>query len=348
MIGSDRPGEWQAAAERAGAHDVYYRLAYHELYGYTGRRPLGYAYEDGGEALFHPFLLCPIERVGDRLVPERLVDISTVYGYTGPVATTDSPDFLREAWRGFDAWCREAGVVSEFIRFNPLLRAERFAAPDSKVQLNRATVLVRLDGGEAGLLAGYDPAHRKKVRKAARKGVVCREADLAEGLPAFVRIYEETMREQNAPPFYFFPPAYYEGLRSRLRDATRLFFADHGGRPVAAALMLAHGDTLYSHLSGSLAASKHLSANNLLFHEILVWGLARGYRRLHLGGGRTSRPEDPLLRFKRNFSNVLLPFHIGERVFDRERYDALCAAWIDQAAGERAPSALQPYRMPVG
>jgi hypothetical protein len=337
--------QWLACMQNAGAADVYYLPAYHRLYEFQGVQCLAYAASVGGEALFHPFLLRPIARIGRIDAPPGLSDIETVYGYSGPVATTTSPDFLAEAWRGFEGWCREQNVVCEFIRFSPLLRSERFAAPQTEVKLDRETVEIRLEGGEDALWQGYESAQRNRVRKAIRRGLTCHETSLADGLATFRDLYEGTMRRAGATDFYFFPDSYYRDLRRTLSDDTKLFVVKYGRDPIAAGLFFANGPTLHYHLGASREDALPLAPNNLMFHQVSLWGQERGFDRLHLGGGRTNAADDALLRFKKRFSPHVLAFHIGKRIQQPDRYALLCDLWQEQA-GRPAPAGyFRPYRL---
>ena len=337
--------QWLALMQSAGADDVYYLPEYHRLYEFQGVQCLAYAASVGGESLFHPFLLRPIARIGRVDATPGLSDIETVYGYSGPVATTTSPDFLGEVWQGFEGWCREQNVVCEFIRFSPLLRSERFAAPQTEVSLDRETVEIRLEGGEEALWQGYESAQRNRVRKAIRRGLACHETSLADGLANFRDLYESTMQRAAASGFYFFPDSYYQGLHRTLSDHTKLFVVTCDRDPIAAGLFFAFGRTLHYHLGASREDALPLAPNNLMFHQVALWGQEHGFERLHLGGGRSNAPDDALLRFKKRFSPHVLAFHIGRRIYEPERYAMLCDLWREQAGRSAPPGYFRPYRL---
>jgi hypothetical protein len=341
---SDRD-QWLAWMRRAGADDVYYLPEYHRLYDFQGVECLAYAVSAGGECLFHPFLLRPVARVGALAAPPGLNDIETVYGYSGPVATTTAPDFLAEAWQGFEAWCAERNVVCEFIRFSPLLRSERFASAQTEVSLDRETVEIRLAGGEEALWQGYESTQRNRVRKALRRGLACREASLDDGLATFRDLYEGTMQRAGATGFYFFPDAYYRDLQRTMADCTKLFVVTNGDVPIAAGLFFTSGRTLHYHLGASREDALPLAPNNLLFHQVSLWGQQHGFARLHLGGGRSKAADDALLRFKKRFSPHVLAFHIGRRIQHPERYAMLGDLWQEQAGVPPPPGYFRPYRL---
>jgi Acetyltransferase (GNAT) domain len=335
---------WAAGMSASGANDVYYRLEYHQLYSFHGGRCLAYIARVGGETLFHPFFLRPIGRVGSVRVSGRLNDIETVYGYAGPIATTDSREFLAEAWRGFEPWCRENSVVTEFIRFNPLLRTQRFAHAQTEVSFDRETVIVSLEGDEETLWHSYPSVQRNSVRKARKAGLRCVEANLEDGLTAFVHLYEATMRRVDAAAFYHFPLTYYDRIERTLAANTKLFFVKFDGKTVAGGLFFLAGDTVHYHLSGSCADTQQLAPNNLLLHEVAVWGQRHGFRSLHLGGGRSHAPDDPLLGFKKRVSRQVIPFYLGRHVHDQEQYNDLCELWKRQYGESMLPSYFPPYR----
>lgn len=343
LDGTERDA-WARAMADAGATDIYFLLDYHELYDFDAARCLAYVARDGGQTLFYPFRLRTIGRIGSSPVPSHLKDIETVYGYSGPIATTASPEFLANAWRGFDTWCRDNGVVAEFVRFHPLLRTERFAAPQLEVISDRHTVTVNLEGDADTLWQSYSPAHRNKVRKALKLGLVCEEADLDHDLPAFMRLYGATMERRQVSAFYHFPWSYYDRMRRTLRANCKLFTVQHAGSMVAGGIFLFVGDTVHYHLSGSRADAQRLAPNNLMLHHVALWAQRQGFRRMHLGGGRSSAPDDALLVFKKGISRLLSVYHIGRRVHDRAQYERLCALWRREHGAPTSASYFPAYR----
>jgi hypothetical protein len=335
---------WAAGMSASGAKDVYYHVEYHQLYSFRGGRCLAYIARGGGETLFYPFFLRPIGRVGSVPVSSHLNDIETVYGYAGPIATTDTRDFLAEAWDGFEHWCRDNSVVAEFIRFNPLLRTERFANAQAEVNFDRETVIVPLDGDEEMLWRSYPSVQRNSVRKALKLGLTCQETNLKEGLNIFVQLYEATMQRLDAAAFYHFPRAYYDRIEQTLAANTRIFLVKYRNKTVAAAVFFLGGDTVHYHLSGSCRGVQQLAPNNLLLHEVALWGQRHGFRRLHLGGGRSNAPDDSLLGFKKRISKEVVPFYLGRQIHDQEKYADLCELWRSQYGESGPPSYFPSYR----
>lgn len=346
-IAASDDAAWADAVERLAAADVYHSASYHRVAEANGEgRALAFIAEEGDAMLFHPFLRRTIERVGDESVDDTWSDLESAYGYVGPVATTGDPDFLARAWQAFDDWCAQERIVAEFIRFNPLLQNDRFAASNTLIVDDRDTVVVELADGADALWERYPPVQRNMVRKARKAGLEARVLETVDGLAEFRAVYDETMRRLGADPYYDFSDRYFDAFAPELESRARVVKVHGGGRALSTCLLLVGPEALHYHLSGSRAEASSLGANNLMLHEAAVWGCGEGLRRFHLGGGRTPTADDSLLRFKRSLSNERALFRSGQRIHNRERYDALCAAWLEQAQRERPPYFLL-YRLPV-
>jgi hypothetical protein len=337
---------WCCLLNRLPEGDIYFLPEYHRAYELNGDgTPHAYVAEENDGLLFYPFMVRPIERIGSEPLGERWYDIETVYGYSGPLCTTTDPSFLARAWEPFSTWCEEKRIVAEFIRFNPLVGNQRYVNSACSVAADRETVSLRLDCSEEELWNGYPSIQRNMVRKALKRGLICVEKPIVEGLSAFRLLYDETMRRVEASHYYLFSDAYFSHLCTALRDKVKLFAVLDGGRTAAAALFFLHNDRIHYHLAGSDARYSMYGPNNALIHGVALWGLRNGLRYFHLGGGRTPSPSDSLFRFKASISRLRFPFYIGKRIHDREVYDRLCAVWMQQAKVVTRPNYFLLYRL---
>ncbi len=306
-------GEWDELLAELGCLDAYL------LRGYVR----GASVLDPGE----PTLLHVREKGGDvvlacivRAIPEAdALDVTTPYGYGGPVGTGAEPPFERFS-ELYETWCAERDVVSTFIRFHPLFENHLLAGPGVHAAYSGPTVGWRLDDG-ADLLEGMHGKHRNTVRKAIKAGVTV-EATTAPDLASFVSLYELTMRRQDASEFYFFPAAYWEQLTS-LCDRLIRFDATLNGEVAASALCLRGDRWLHYHLGATHDNARDLGASNLLLYEAARWAQAQGLETFHLGGGAGGR-EDSLYAFKRRFSpDGVREFWTGKAVHDAGAYRRL-------------------------
>ena len=274
-----------------------------------------------------------------RDVPGGGFDVTTPYGYGGPVAVGEQPPVER-FYELYERWCSDRGIVTSFVRFHPLFANHHQAPPPFRVELLASTIGWRLEAG-GDLLAGMHPKHRNVVRKAGASGAVV-TADAGPGdLAPFVELYEETMRRQDAAPFYFFPTAYWEQLLA-LGERLVVFDAVLDGELIASALCLATRPWLHYHLSATSERARTTGASNLVLFEAAKWVQARGFSCFHLGGGLGGR-QDSLYEFKRRFDpEGSREAAIGKAVHDPDRY-----AQLSGDASADAIGFFPAYRRPA-
>jgi len=179
---------------------------------------------------------------------------------TGPRLLAPTPELRRTL---ADALAKEAdrlGLSSAHVNFHPADEDADFGddwLPRLDVQYHW-----RNDAGWATFedyLAAMDHKHRKNIRqeraKVAREGVTFRvvhgdEADEAE-LAAMHAFYLQTFAEYGNSPALTLP--FLQHLATAMPRGLVLFFAMHAGRPIAGALCLRGGETLYGRYWGAHA-----------------------------------------------------------------------------------------------
>ena len=336
-----KPCQWYESLAQVPVADIYYLPEYHKAHELNGD---GEAYlfvaRRGSDTLIYPFFVRPITNPGF----EKWSDIETVYGYGGPLSTTKNPDFLSSVWDLFSEWSRENHLVAEFIRFHPLLSSQENVTGSCEVVLNRETVAVSLDCSEDQLWEDYPSVQRNMVRKALKAGLSCEECDGFRDLVRFRELYVDTMRRLDADDYYSFSGSYFDYLCDSLSGRIRLFQVRDKKRVVAAALFMLYEDKIHYHLAGSDFSYRKYAPNNLLLHTVAEWARARGFRSLHLGGGQTVDPCDPLLRFKASISHSRFPFYIGKRVHNPTIYQRLCIEWMKENNIATRPDRFLLYR----
>ncbi len=348
VLFSEDSGEWASTLKQLPGADVYFSAEYHRAHeAGSDASARAFVVEQNGQCLFHCFLLRPIKYVGSMEIPEGFQDIETVYGYTGPLLFGEDPEFQSKGWEMFREWCQAQRVIAEFARFNPVLNNAESKGLPLQISKDRQTVLLPLSGSATDLWNSYPSTQRNMVRKALSKGLVCEERPAQENWAMFQAIYEQTMRRAGAAPSYFFSGDYYSRLAAGLGDRLRLFVVRHHEAVAAAALILVSDEGIDYHLSGSSERFRDAGPNNLLLHAAAEWALARGLRWFHLGGGRTSAPDDALLRFKSSLSAHRRSFQVGRRIHDIAAYEHLCQDWLRQSNAPKAPPYFLLYRLPL-
>jgi serine/alanine adding enzyme len=311
--------EWDALVARLGGLDTYTRAAYQRasvLLEPPGSRPVLLHYRDPHGDVALPLLLRP-------LPDGRGWDAASAYGYGGPVArdARSIPAF----GAALDAWARAHGVVTTFLRMHPVLGNAALAPPSAEVLDVGATVAWDVAPGR-DLAESMHPHHRRAARRADRAGLEVTVVPHPHSLEEFRRIYEETMRRQQAERFFFFPAEYWEALLAD--DAVLEPLLVEGrldGELVAALLCFSHGAWLHYHLGGSTEAGRSIGASNRCFLAAAQWAQSRGMTGFHLGGGVGGRDDSTLFVFKQRYDpdSVPRPFRIAKMVHDVDRYQEL-------------------------
>lgn len=259
-------------------------------------------------------------------VIELALPMGKTYAYVpmGPLVRLDQDVRARyaaviEALR--EAMARSGAV---FTRIEPPyeLGEGRLAAGDLEafglrfagaVQPRHSNVLdLSLD--EDALQKGMHHKTRYNIRLSGRKGVMVREADhgnahrYKEDISRFWSLLEETS-ERDA--FHTHDRAYYETMLDALSVRkgggckVRLWFAEHEGDVLAAAITAEFGDTV-TYLHGASTSKKRaLMAPHALHWRIITEAKANGYAKYDFWGvapdDETPHPWGGITRFKRGF-----------------------------------------------
>lgn len=341
-------GAWDRAlaAMPARVRDIYFESAYALVWQRHGDgRAMGAIWEEPGARILYPFLmrdLADLPFAGGA----GFHDITTPYGYGGPIADVESGDAgpMARFRSDFTAWCRANRVVSEFVRFHPMLDTQRGLADHLDVLPLGETVWCRVDEGAGDLVAAMDASHRRNLRKAQGAGLVAAVETTAEAYDRFSELYTATMDRRGAAEGYFFDDVYFRDFRELLGDRQALIGVRLGDEMIAGGLLMRSEHFAHYHLGGSSAAHLHLRPNNLFFLEAMSWARREGASALHVGGGY--RPDDELLRFKRGLGSGRATFAIGRAVHLADEYDRLTTLHIARS-GSISSGFFPAYRAPA-
>jgi len=322
----------------AQCRDIYFSPEYVRLHLFEPRdRALLFTYQEGQHVWAYPFILRPIERIGEILLKDQWFDIESAYGYGGPLSTTDIPDFIEKANFAFASWGAEQRVVAEFIRLHPLLPGRKWLTDCWEVTCDRETVSLDLARLDAHKLL-FSSKTRNKLRRAERAGVSVAAYPASTTFDQFLQLYRCTMQRLGADDYYYFSENYFLGLSQLIQDNGWLYAATLGDEWISAALFLKGQTWMHYHLSGSDPGRRVPGATNLVLFTAAQAGRLEGFERLHLGGGRTTETDDSLLQFKRSMGTDTHPFYIAKRVHNAEAHAQLCDIWA-----KRYPNLVTKY-----
>ena len=344
--------EWKRLLKQIGRKDVYYRREYCGLYHDLGDgEPYLFYYENmEGDNLCYVFIkrhIRNIQFVTNGLFKEDMYDIITPYGYGGPLYNRVNERLIKGFREEFEHYCREENIISEFIRFHPLLKNHCYLDEAMDVVYDRETIYIDLGLSRKKMFEQYHSNHRRNIRKARQhEGLefkVFTKEEAIKQAPVFYDIYTETMDRVGASPYHYFSLDYVENLLSGLWDNSMIGAIMYKGEMISAALCMYGGGALHYHLGCSKEEYFYLGTNIYQFHNIALWGKEQGLNAFYLGGGHVGR--DSLFKFKHRFSpNGILPFYIGKKIHNQRSYDLLAESWRKKYSQDTANGFFPVYR----
>lgn len=326
IIPVSEPTEWDSIVRSFDNFEVYYLSEYVKAFEINGDGipELFYFHDDCSRAI------CVMMRrdISDdphftSLESGKYFDLITPYGYGGfffdrvPDETS-----VQKLHNELIAKCSVDGYVSAFFRFNPLSdNAAIHHKPIEVIYLGK-TIAIDLATPEI-IWQNITSKNRNMIRKAQKAGVEIKHGKGMMLLDTFKKIYDETMRHDNADEYYFFGKEFYESIDRCLNNNYEIFYAEYEGKIIAMSIMLFAGHNMHYHLSGSLYEYRNLAPSNLLLYKAALWGNEHGFKTFHLGGGVGSG-EDNLYKFKAAFNrNSECQFAIGKLIIDNDKYNKL-------------------------
>lgn len=345
---------WKKALKQINRKDIYYSQSYCRLYRALGDGdPYLFFYRDGrGNKLCYVFIKRPVRtlrHVNTGLFEREFFDIITPYGYGGPLYDYADDQLIRGFRRAFEAYCREENIISEFIRFHPLLKNHHYLESFMDVVYDRETIYIDLNKSGKEIFQQYHKNHRRNIRKAQKNRLTFRmftKEDAMDRAEIFYGMYKKTMDRVGASPYAYFSLDYMKDLLSGLYGNVAVGASLLDGEIVSAALCMYEGGLLHYHLGCSKEEYFHLGTNIFQFHNIALWGRENGCHAFHLGGGHRGR--DSLFKFKHRFSpKGTLGFYVGKKIHQPQLYKLLVEHWERYYAQEAANGFFPEYRREV-
>jgi predicted N-acyltransferase len=318
---------WNQLVRSFDNYDVYYMNGYVEGFRLHGDgEPILLYYEQDGVKAMCVFMIRDIagsELFEGKLPKRKYYDAITPYGYGGFIIEGDaSPDKLESIYNEYIDKLREFSVVSVFFRFHPMLNNAHIFDEFSKVIDLGQTIHIELTSKD-DIWNNFEGKNRTSIRKALKNGVVIKNDSNKKTVKRFIELYNATMDHDNADSYYYFNDDFYQSVLTDLPNNHTFFYAELDGKIISCAIILHANKQMHYHLSGSDYKYRNLSPSNLLLFEAACWGIDKGYKTFHLGGGIGSQ-IDSLFKFKRSFNkHSTNQFSIGYDIVDEAVYEEL-------------------------
>ena len=312
--------EWLAHWRVWPGREVFAHPAYVRLFANPADRVLCATLSTSGGGVLYPFLLRPVVVEPWVENDETAWDLVTPYGYGGPFAWNCTVQDSRAFWDQFYAWTKATGVVASFARLS--LFDQQQLPFDGEVTVDRPNIVRSLALTPDQLWRDFEHKVRKNVNRARQSGLTAEIDTEGNRLEEFLAIYNSTMERRSADGGYYFPRGFFETIVRELAGQFVFCHVLDKTRVVSTELVLVSAENIYSFLGGTLADAFAQRPNDLLKHEIILWGRQAGKRAFVLGGGYEG--EDGIYRYKKSFApNGSTSFRVGRRVHDTESYHRL-------------------------
>lgn len=346
----DDLNRWLAYYDQLTGKAIYHHPEYIDLIAdhFQGWSELFLLHTPSG-FIYHPYLRRSLVDLpfANQIDPDMAdcTDVVSSWYYGGPLVggAEINDDLVRNFELSFDQYCREQGIVSEFIRLDPNLKNEALL-PGESISENRQTVYVDLAKGLDEITADMSSANRRAVRKAGQAGFDLKfyRADRPDAWAEFHKIYHNEMVRKQAPSHLYFPAAFFNSLYQKMPQNFVLIAAERQGR-ISGGFIIVHDQEFAFHfLSASRPEYWPERINNFLFFEAIRWAKQAGCKTFDFMGGR-----DGVYRFKSNFSSTRKTFKTCQRIHDESAYQRLTDLRFRVQPG--SPDGYFPaYRKPLG
>ena len=192
-----------------------------------------------------------------------------------------------------------------------MLRRRGWRYSDSQVQF-RNTLTIDLRRSEDEILAAMSGNTRRKIRVAAKKGVVIRAASI-EDLPLLYQLYQITGERDKflIRSFAYYRRAWEQFMRAGLAQA---LIAEHKGVAIAHVILFHFGSKCWYFYGASSNEERERMPNYALQWAAIRWAKAQGYQVYDMWGAPDVFDESDSMwgvyQFKRGFRGELTR-HIG-------------------------------------
>jgi len=301
-----------------------------------------FVYKERDDAVVYPFLLRRVNLIPglEGKLDQDLYDVTSPYGYGGPLASPAAGEGVWSSfYRCFADYCAGNDIITEFVRFHPILG--NHCPLENQMEVTRASsvVCVNLNKSDEEIWAGYERNNRKNINKAYREGLEVILEDTPSHFSNFISIYHHTLFRNQAGEFYFFSSDFYDYIHKELKNSFLYAHTLKNGQIISTELLLFNQTYIHSFLGGTLEQFYAYRPNNILKHEVIKWAKSRGISYFLLGGGY--REGDGIDNYKRSFARGgVLDFYVGKKVHNLEAVKMLenmMAAKVPRESGSYFP-----------
>ena len=271
-----------------------------------GCEPLYLGYKEQNELGIYSSIIKKIATKDESYV------VQNPYGYGAEI--TSSCDSYFKFRAKIDCWFKLNNVMAETVSYHPLL-SHNDCDPNPKPKIFRSLqkkcVAINYNDPKWN---EYTSRCRNSIRKGINFNYKCEILDSHKYLDIFISLYYRVMKKIGASPFYFFERSYFDNLISL--DNCKLMVCKKNDEWHSAAFFLETELYAEYHLAATSSEGRNNGATNVLLDYAAKYFATKNINIFYLGGGVTSKRDDPLLKFKSSFSNHYLNYYREFRLHD--------------------------------
>ncbi|WP_431029544.1 peptidoglycan bridge formation glycyltransferase FemA/FemB family protein [Lysinibacillus sp. LZ02] len=327
VIKLDEREKWDSIVKGFKNYDVYYLANYTKAFKVHGDgEPTLFYYEDGNIKAINVVMKRDVaddQKFIGKILPNTFYDLTTPYGYGGFLVEGNiAENSLKALDYEYSSFCEKEGIISEFVRFHPVLNNNEHAKNFYNVTNLGKTITLPLTSSDE-IWNNLSTNKKRWVKKNVEVGVKIYWGRNPELFKQFKQMYDKTMEKNNAKDYYYFNEDFYKSVLHDMSYNSLIFYAVYEEQKVAMVLVIYGENNIHHHLSASVQEFQHLAPTNLLMYEVACWGSENGFNSFHMGGGVGSN-EDTLYKFKQGFNKKSnTNFSIGKKIFNVEKYKQL-------------------------
>ncbi|MET3557544.1 hypothetical protein ABID29_000654 [Streptococcus rupicaprae] len=269
-----------------------------------------------------------IKREIESDLDEIYYDLITPYGFGGPliVEEKDREKLLLTFESEFSRYCRDNNIVSEFVRFHPIVNnAIDFKEIYHPIYMRKTVGTSTKAELDRPFEREFNSNSRRLARKAERLGLKTRITVNPSNIDDFLDLYYSTMDRNGASDFYYFEKSYFNHCQELFGNQVLIIEVIYENEVISAGYYFISNGVLHGHLLGTRSEYLKMNPVYLLERDLSDWAYENSIEVIHHGGGLTNADDDPLFLFKKNFTRqTLFDFYIAKKIHQPDIYEKLC------------------------
>lgn len=273
---------WNHYAMQNKAASLYHKAEWRDLIKKTFGHNGYYLYASDQNNVIKGIL--PLIHMKSRLFGEFFISMP-YFNYGGAIA--DHPDIENLLMSAADK--HAATIPDVHIEYRDDIAHGNYPARTDKVNM-----ILPLPPRKQDLWESFTPKLRAQIKRPQRENIEVMHGHF-ELLDDFYYVFARNMRDLGTPVY---GKSLFHNILNTFYGQSRILIVRLDNKPVAAAFLLSHRDTLEIPWASSIHSVNHLSVNMLMYWEILSFAVEEGFK--YFDFGRSSK-EAGTYKFKKQW-----------------------------------------------